>query len=116
MIRTNMPSDQEIYNTINKITNTASLFSMTGYSPKQSSYKDNRAELFYKLLEGLNRDRKRAGFKLITKARLGVVLNTNVLLKVNEADNNEELHALVEKCEKAGNWKLASWILFPKKK
>ena len=106
-----MYSDQEIYQTINKITNTKSLFSMSGYSVKKSPYKDSRAELFYRLLEGWNKDRVNAGYEPLSKSRLAIAINSNPFLKTDDG----ELLNLIKECESKGNYKKAQWVLFPKK-
>ncbi len=111
-----MYSDEEVFNTVNKITNTKSLFSMSGFSTKKSPYKDKRAELFYSLLKGINKEREKAKLKPLTSKRLATALNSNPFLKQSYKGSTEELHTLVDKCTKQGSFKYANWVLFSKKK
>jgi hypothetical protein len=106
-----MYSDQETYDVVNKITDTKSLFSMSGFSIKKSPYKSDRAELFYRLLEGWNKDRVKAGYLPLSKTRLAIAINANPFLKKDDG----ELLNLIKECEEKGNYKKAQWILFPKK-
>ena len=84
---------------------------MSGYSVKKLPYKSDRAELFYRLLEGWNKDRIKAGYSPLSKSRLAIAINANPFLKTDDG----ELLNLIKECELKGNYKRAQWILFPKK-
>lgn len=119
----NYPSDEEVSNEFKNILNTPFLMKdkftgvinvtadkiiKTTFSAKAEQIDD----IFYKIFNGLNEERKKAGFKPITAKRLATAINSNPWLK----NSTEELYNILTKCEKAGNYKFASFILFPKKK
>lgn len=60
-------NDQQLFNTINKITDTKSLFSMSGYSVKKSPYKNRRAEIIAELVKGINISRIGTKYKPTTE-------------------------------------------------
>lgn len=101
-------NDQQLFNTINKITDTKSLFSMTGFSTKESPYENKRDELFYRLLNGWNQDRVRAGYVGLSKARLAIAINRNPFLRTDD----DALEFLIKECEEKGNYRKAHFVLF----
>lgn len=100
-----MYSDQEIHQTINKITDTKSLFSMSGYSVKKSPYKNRRQEIIAELVKGINQQRIGTKYKPTTERLLAIKINRNPFL------NEQELEYLLKECTKAGNYKKLFWIL-----
>jgi len=104
-----MPSDQEIYNTVNRVTNTKSLFSMTGYSPKKSPYRNRREEIIGELVEGINKSRLGTKFKPITARWLSIQINRNPFL-CGEG-GTQELEYLKKESERVGNYKRLFYIL-----
>lgn len=116
----NNPSDEEVNNRYKAMSNAFLLctpvfpeFKITNATTSAMTFRDY---LFYQLLNALNKERAMIKLKPLTVSRLAIALNKHPTLKVNKEDNNEELYTLIDKCEKAGNYKLANWILFPKKK
>ena len=113
-------TDEEVSNEFKNILNTPFLMkekftgviNVTADKIIKTTFFSYRDELFYKLLNGWNEERKKAGFKPITTKRLATAINSNPWLK----NSTEELYNILTKCEKAGNYKFASFILFPKKK
>lgn len=81
-------------------------------TPLDSSngFKTRRDELFYRLLNGWNKERELAGYKAILPARLAIAINSNPFLKKSDG----ELELLIKQCEKVGNYKKAHFILFKK--
>lgn len=108
-LKTNMPSDQEVYNTVNKITNTASLFSMTGYSPKQSPYKRRREEIIADLVKGINQSRIGTKYEPLTERGLAIRINRNPWLTGDTG--TQELEFIKKECERVGNYKKLFWCI-----
>lgn len=110
------PSDEEVSKSYKQITtNPFSLSFPIDLNFKVTTANTNAEQIddiFYKIFNGLNEERKKAGFKPITTTRLATAINSNPWLK----NSTEELYNILTKCEKAGNYKFASFILFPKKK
>jgi len=75
---------------------------------KDLGHKSQRDELFYRLFDGWNGDRIKAGYKPISKARLAVAINSNPFLKSDDG----ALLDLIKECENKGNFKKAHFILF----
>lgn len=106
-----MLSDQELFNTVNKVTNTKSLFSMTGFSIKKSPYKNRRDELVSILTDGINIERTKAGYKNLSKKTIAIKINGNPFL----SKDNGELELLINECRKKGNYKKFWWVINVKK-
>ncbi len=106
-----MYSDQELHQKINKITNTASLFSMTGFSIKKSPYINRRDQLIKELVEGINKERSRTNFKPTTPRLLAIQINKNPFL----SKDDDALEEIKKECEAMGSyWKLY-WLIKQKK-
>lgn len=73
-----------------------------------SLFKDQRAELFYRLLEGWNKERIQNGYKPLTQKRLASAINSNPFLRKDDG----ELELLIKECEQKGSYKKAQFILF----
>lgn len=101
-----MLSDQEIHNTISKIKDTKNLFSMTGFSFKESPYKNRRAELIGEAVKDINLLRAGTKFKPITARLLAIKINKNPFLK-----SDGELSLLLQDCQKKRNYAKLFWIL-----
>ena len=102
-----MYSDQELHQTVNKITDTKSLFSMTGFSIKKSPYKNRRDQLIKELVEGINKERSGTNFKPTTPRLLALKINTNPFL----SKDDDALEEIKKECEKMGSyWKLY-WLI-----
>lgn len=99
-------NDLELYNTVNKMTDTKSLFSMTGYATKKSPYKNRRDQLIKELTSGINKLRLVNGYKPITAKWLAIKANMNPFLK-----SDDELELVKQECEFKGNYKKLFWIL-----
>ena len=121
----NYPSDEEVSKSVVSMLDTAQksiedamkrIKENQNFSSKkvyeQVTTPEQIDDIFYKILNGLNEERKKAGFKSLTAKRLATAINSNPWLK----NSTEELYNILTKCEKAGNYKFASFILFPKKK
>jgi len=104
-----MLSDQEIYNTVNRVTNTKSLFSMTGYSPKKNPYRNRREEIIGELVEGINKLRVGTKIEPITTRTLAIMINRNPFL-CGEG-GTQELEYLKKESERVGNYKRLFWII-----
>lgn len=104
-----MYSDQEIHNTITKITNTPSLFSMTGFSTKQSPYKSRRQEIIAELVKGINQSRIGTKYKPITERWLSIQINKNPFLTGDTG--TQELEYLLKESNRVGNYKRLFWII-----
>ena len=87
------------------------LLQQINFLQRDLGYKSRRDELFYTLLNLWNEDRKKAGYKPMSKARLAVAINSNPFLK----EDDGELALLLHECQQKGNFKKAQWTLFPKK-
>lgn len=98
-------NDQQLFNTINKITNTKSLFSMSGYSVKKSPYKNRKAEIIAELVKGINLSRVGTKYKPTTEKLLAIKINRNPFL------NEQELEYLLKECNRVGNYKKLFWII-----
>lgn len=101
-----MYCDQDLNNIINKITNTASLFSMTGFSTKKSPYKNRRDELIQTTVENINRLRVGTQYKPITAKWLAIKCNANPFLK-----DTTELELVIKDCKTKGNYKKLFWLI-----
>lgn len=101
-----MYPDQELHQIINKITNTSSLFSMSGFSIKKSPYKNRRDELIKTTVKDINRLRQGTQYKPITAKWLSIKCNSNPFLK-----SNDELELLIKECKQQGNYKKLFWII-----
>lgn len=101
-----MPSDQEVYNTVNKISNTKSLFSMSGISIKKSLYKNYRDELIGEAVKDINSLRSKTKFKPLTARLLAIKINRNPFLK-----SNGELELVLKECAKKRSYAKLFWIL-----
>lgn len=100
-------NDQQLFDTINKITNTASLFSMTGFSTKKSPYINRRDQLIKELVEGINKERSGSNFKPTTPRLLALQINKNPFL----SKSDDELELIKKQCEAMGSyWKLY-WLI-----
>lgn len=116
----NEPSDEEVSNEFKNILNTPFLMkdkftgviNVTADKIIKTTFFSYRDELFYKLLNGWNEERVKAGFKPITAKRLATAINSNPWLKKDDG----ELEFLIKTCENRGNYKFAQYTLFPKKK
>ena len=78
------------------------------FQREENNYKKRRDELFYRLLNGWNRERKKAGFDPISNERLATAINKNPILKRDDG----ELELLIKTNEERGNYKHAHFILF----
>lgn len=101
-----MYSDKELYNKINKITDTKNLFSQSGISFKQSPYRNKRDELIGEAVKDINKLREGTNFKPITARLLSIKINRNPMLKLDS-----ELELVLKDCRKKGNFKKLFWIL-----
>lgn len=101
-----MYSDQEAYNKVNKITDTKSLFSMTGFSFKESPYKNKRAELIAEAVKDINLLRLGTKFKPITERLLAIKCNKNPFLKLDS-----ELELVIKDCKKKRNYSKLFYVL-----
>jgi hypothetical protein len=102
-------SDQEIRNTIVNMTDTKSLFSMTGYSSKQSPYKSRREEIIADLVKGINQSRIGTKYKPITEKWLSIRINRNPFLTGDTG--TQELGFIKKECERIGNYKRLFWCI-----
>ena len=98
-------NDQQLFNTINKITDTKSLFSMSGYSVKKSPYRNRREEIIAELVKGINISRIGTKYKSTTETLLAIKINRNPML------NESELEYILGECNRAGNYKKLFWII-----
>lgn len=101
-----MYTDQELHKQVSKISDTKNLFSMSGFSFKESPYKNRRAEIIAELVKGINAKRVGTKFKPITERWLAIKCNKNPFLK-----SDGELELLKKDCEKVGNYKKLFWCL-----
>lgn len=101
-----MLSDQEVHNTISKITDTKNLFSMAGFSFKQSPYKNKRAELIGEAVKDINSLRVGTKFKPLTDRLLAIRINKNPFLK-----SDGELEFIIKQCRDKRNYAKLFWIL-----
>jgi hypothetical protein len=101
-----MYSDQEVYNKINKITDTKNLFSMSGFSFKESPYKNRRAELIGEAVKDINTLREGTTFKPITERLLAIKCNRNPFLK-----SDGELELIIKQCRDNRNYAKLFWLL-----
>ena len=101
-----MYSDEQIHSTINKMTDTKSLFSMTGYSPKQSPYKNWRAELIAEAVKDINLLRQGTKYKPTTERLIAIKCNRNPFLK-----NDGELELLLRECRNKRNYSKLFFVL-----
>lgn len=101
-----MYSDQEIHNKVNKITDTKGLFSMAGFSFKQSPYKSKRAELIGEAVKDINSLRVGTKFKPLTDRLLAIKVNKNPFLK-----SDGELEFIIKQCRDKRNYAKLFWIL-----
>lgn len=101
-----MLSDEQIHNTINKITDTKNLFSMAGFSFKQSPYKNKRAELIGEAVKDINSLRVGTKFKPLTDRLLAIRINKNPFLK-----SDGELELIIKQCRDKRNYAKLFWIL-----
>lgn len=99
-------NDQQLFDTVNKITNTQSLFSMSGFSVKESPYKNRRDELIKTTVEDINRLRVSTKYKPITARWLSIKCNLNPFLK-----DDGELDFVIKECKRVGNYKKLFWLL-----
>ena len=100
-----MYSDQEVYNVINKITDTKNLFSMSGYSVNKSPYKNRRAEIIAEFVKGINISRIGTKYKPTTERLLAIKINRNPFLK------ESELEFILKECNRVGNYKKLFWVI-----
>lgn len=104
-------SDKEISDRYLRMINT--IHSIPEVTKNLPEFKQTRRDyLFYKLLNGWNLERAKAGFKPLSTKRLASAINSNPFLK----DDDGELELLIKECEQKGNYKKAHFILFGKKK
>lgn len=101
-----MPSDQQIHNTINKMSDTKNLFSMTGFSFKESPYRNRRDEIIAEFVKGINQSRIGTKYKPTTAKRLALQINKNPYLK-----GTQELEFILKECNRVGNYKKLFWVL-----
>jgi hypothetical protein len=101
-----MLSDQEVHNTISKITDTKNLFSMSGFSFKQSPYKSKRAELIGEAVKDINSLRVGTKFKPLTDRLLAIKINKNPFLK-----SDGELSYVLDECKNKRNYAKLFWLL-----
>ena len=73
----------------------------------QAVYKTRRDELFYRLLDGWNIEREKAGYAPLSKARLATAIKRNPFLKTDD----DELELLIRQAEEVGNYKKIHWLL-----
>lgn len=99
-------NDNQLHNTINKITDTKTLFSMTGFSPKKSPYKNKRDELISEAVKDINLLRIGSKFKPLTARLLAIKCNRNPFLK-----SNGELELVLKECAKKRSYAKLFWIL-----
>lgn len=64
--------------------------------------------VFYDLLTAWNLERKRNGFKPLTRSRYASAINRNPFLKGKPG----ELDYILKTCRENGNFKYAHWVLF----
>lgn len=102
-------SDQEMRNTIVKMTDTKSLLSMTGYSPKQSPYNSRREEIIADLVKGINQSRIGTKYKPITERGLAIRINRNPFLTGDTG--TQELDYIRNECNRVGNYKKLFWCI-----
>ena len=101
-----MYSDEQLSKSINKITDTKNLFSMSGYSPKQSPYKNKRAELIGEAVKDINSLRVGTKYKAITDRTLAIKVNRNPFLV-----NDTELELVLKDCKKKRNYSKLFWLI-----
>lgn len=101
-----MLSDQDIHNTTVKMTDTKNLFSMAGFSFKQSPYKNKRAELIGEAVKDINSLRVGTKFKPLTDRLLAIKVNRNPFLK-----SDGELEFILLECKKKRNYAKLFWLL-----
>lgn len=99
-------NDQQLFDTVNKITNTKSLFSMTGFSIKKSPYRNRRDELIKTACEDINKLRIGTNYKEITPRLLAIRINRNAFLK-----SDDELDLVLKKCREKRSYKYLFWLI-----
>jgi len=102
----NNMNDQELFNTVNKMSNTKSLFSMSGFSFKESPYRNRRAELIGEAVKDINLLRKGTIYKPTTERLLAIKCNRNPFLK-----DDGELELLLRTCREKRNYSKLFYIL-----
>tara|TARA_R110000868_G_scaffold99181_2_gene273054 strand:+ start:2812 stop:3120 length:309 start_codon:yes stop_codon:yes gene_type:complete len=94
-----MYSDENIYQTTNKMTDTKGLFSMAGFSFKESPYRNKRAELIGEAVKDINSLRVGTKYKPLTDRLLAIKCNRNPFLV-----DDGELEYVLSQCKKKRNY------------
>lgn len=99
-------NDGELFEAVNKITNTKNLFSMSGFSFKESPYRNKRAELIAEAVRDINMLRVGTKYKPMTERLLAIKCNRNPFLQ-----SYGELELLIKDCKRKRSYSKLFYIL-----